>query len=552
MTTNHEVADVLVIGSGASGGALAWRMSHVPGIRVVCLEQGDWIQEPRFSTTTDMDRERRRLVSRPGPAGIKYSADGYPFDHSESEWTPSMENAVGGSTVHWGGLFSRLHPSDFRVRTIDGVAEDWPISYRDLEPYYDLNDRMMGVAGLAGNPSGPPRSQRQMRPHPVGLAGQVLVRGFEQLGWHWWPADAAINTEPYGNGRQACSGYCFSCNDACYRNAKARTDIVYWPEAISNGVVLKTRARVREITVNKQGLADGALFYDSQGQLQEQKARNVVLACNGLGTPRLMLVSVSALFPQGLANSSGLVGKHLMCHPTGSVVGIFEEELDAYMGPRANSLISEEFYESDSQRGFVRGHSWICGRNLVEPVGTALGSSSGASAAGGTPSGSATPWGEGHHGAFKELFNHMLGISALGDDLPDEGNRLVLDPTLTDDMGIPAPKLLVKRGENTRRLIEHSVERQKELLDAAGAKRILRVSQGGGANGHYLGTARMGNHPKTSVVDGWGRCHDVKNLFIIDGSVFVTSGTVTPTSTIQAIALRTADYIKDNAGNLPG
>jgi len=551
MAKPNDIADVLVIGSGASGGAFSWSVSREPGLNVVCLEQGDWIPEPEFSLTTDSDREYKRITKPEGPPGIKTVTDGFPMDLSGSEWPASFHSAVGGSTVHYAGLFSRLHPSDFRVRTLDGIADDWPISYWDLEPYYDLNDRMTGIAGLTGNTSTPPRSPRQNRAHGIGVAGDILASGFNKLGWHFWPADAAVLSEPYGDGREACTGFCFSCNEGCYKKAKARTDVTYWPEAIRNGVHLITRARVREVTVNKEGKADGALYYDSEGQLHHQKARVVVMACNGLGTPRILLNSKSPLFPDGLANTSGQVGKNLMCHPIGSVTGLFEEDLDAYMGPRACSLISEEFYETDASRGFVRGHSWLCGRGgAAGPLGTALGSAPGSSAAGGVRLGGSVPWGENHHRVFDELFNHTLGISALGDDLPEEINRLELATDLVDQDGIPGIKVIVRRSENSKKLVDHSIETGRQLLEAAGAKEIIATGRTGGATGHYLGTCRMGVDPSRSVIDGWGAAHDVKNLFVIDGSTFVTSGTVTPTSTIQAIALRTADYVQKNARNL--
>ena len=533
--TSPEEADILIIGSGASGGAFAWSLSQVPGIKVVCLEQGDWANRSQFTPNAQLEQEKQLLLQPPEPEGVRLFPNGAPYDYSESEWQPVFYNGVGGSTIHYEGLFSRLHPSDFRVRTIDGVADDWPISYWDLEQYYAINDGMMRVAGLNGNTSVPPRSPRQMPPHAIGKSGEVLARGFDRLGWHWWPADGVVLTEPYGDSRQPCTNFCFPCREGCYRKARASTDIVYWPEAIRNGVALKTHARVREILVDKRGLAKGALYYDADGRIQEQRAKMVVVACNGIGTPRLLLNSKSSGFPEGLANSTGLVGKNLMGHPVANVLAQFGEELDTYKGPRACSLISEEFYESDPSRGFVRGHAWLCGRGGVSnPIAAA----------------SLGAWGKDHHRAFREMLNHTLGIGALGDDLPQESNRVVLDPVLTDDTGIPAPKLVLKHSENTMKIMDHAIQTMTEVLEAAGAEKILRATKLGGAAGHYLGTARMGDDPNTSVIDKWCRSHDVSNLFIIDGSVFVTSGTTTPTSTIQAIALRTADYIKDNARHL--
>ena len=218
-----------------------------------------------------------------------------------------MYNAVGGSTIHWSAHFPRFHPSDFRTKTLDGVADDWPLSYEELEPYFDLNDRIMGVAGMTGDTAYPPKSARQTPPIPLGAVGQTMARGFDRLGWHWWPSDSAILTAPY-DGRAACNN-CGPCDIGCARGSKSSTDITYWPKALALGAQLKTRCRVREITVGRDGLADGVLYYDADGNLQERKARTVVLACNGVGTARLMLNSRSAMFPDGLANSSGLCGQ---------------------------------------------------------------------------------------------------------------------------------------------------------------------------------------------------------------------------------------------------
>ena len=553
MTGSREVADVLIIGSGASGGALAWSLSRAPGIKIVCLEQGDWAPEPTFNPNAGADSETQQLTTPPLPDGVNYLADGYPYEHSDSIWKPSMYNGVRGGTVHYGGESARFHPSDFRVRTLDGVADDWPLSYRELEPYYDLNDRMMGVAGVGGNTSIPAATPPPLPPHKVGKAAQIFIKGFEKLGWHWWPADRAVVTEPYGDGRLPCDNRCLSCRQGCHRRAKGSTDVVYWPTAIRNGVVLKTRARVRQITVDPQGLAQGALYYDVEGRLQEQRARIVVVACNGIGTPRLLLNSQSSLFPDGLANSSGLVGKNLMNHIMANVVGLVEDA-DVYQnGLKGGSVISDQFYETDPGRGFVRGFQWLCGMGgSPGPLETALGSPSRSAGLGNgrAPRLDMLSWGQEHHKEFRGLFRHTLGATLIGDNLPRETNRVVLHPTLTDDTGIPAPRLEVSQGENSEKLISYAIEKSKELLEAAGATEIISVMRGAGAIGHCLGTARMGDNPDSAVVDKWCRSHDVRNLFIIDGSVFVTSGATQVTSTIGAIALRAADYINSNSRHL--
>jgi len=280
------------------------------------------------------------------------------------------------------------------------------------------------------------------------------------------------------------------------------------------------------------------VYYDPDGVEHFQAAHVVVLACNGVGTPRLLLNSASGGFPNGLANSSGLVGKNLMFHPYAQVYGYVAEATDSNRAP-PTCLWSKEFYETDRSRGFARGYTFQFGRG-VGPVAEAV-----ASEAKGL-----LPWGAGHHAAFRRLNGHRLSLSAICEDLPEEHNRVTLDAVLKDSHGISAPRIDYRIGENTARMMEHGIARAKEILAAAKATDICVNSPILYGGWHLLGTARMGTDPARSVVNGWGRSHDVKNLFIVDGSLFVTAGGVNPTSTIQALALFVADQIKQRLANL--
>jgi len=517
--------DVLVIGAGAAGAAFTWSLSRA-GIEVLCLEQGGWVDRRAYPTVLDDWELHRQTDFNPDPNHRRSSAD-YPVNDAESPISPLMYNAVGGSTIHWSAHFPRFRPSDFAVRTLDGVAEDWPFGYADLEPFFDLNDRMMGVAGITGDPAYPPKSPRSTPPVPLGTLGRTLARGFDKLGWHWWPSDSAIITEAY-DGREACN-HCGPCDLGCARGAKASVDLTYWPKALARGARLRTRARVREITVDADGRADGVVYYDADGRAHEQKARAVVLACNGIGTPRLLLHSRSRRFPDGLANGSGLVGRNLMFHPYAAVRGIFDEPLDGLKGPAGCCIISQEFYETDRSRGFVRGYSFQIARSFG-PVTTALGSGSEVR----------LPWGAAHRRAFDARFGRMAAIAVIGEDLPEPDNRVVLDATLTDADGIPAPRVIYTLSENSRRMLAHGTERASEALRAAGAVEVEVTPLLHAAGWHLMGTCRMGTDPRRSVVDASGRCHDVANLYVVDGSILVTGGAVNPTSTIQAVALRIA------------
>ncbi len=531
--TRNETVDVLIIGSGASGAAAAWSLAETR-MNILCLEQGDWMKPTDFPAN-GRDWEARRYGDFAISPNQRARPTDYPVNDADSPMKIANFNGVGGGTVFYTAHFPRLHPSDFRVRALDGVADDWPIDYWTLEPFFTENDRMMGVSGMAGDPGVPPRDP-PMPPIPLGRTGTVYARAMNRLGWHWWPSDTTVATTEY-DGRAACINL-GHCTPGCAQGAKASTDITYWPRALRAGVRLRTRCRVREITLNQHGMAAGAIYYDADGVERFQPAEVVILACNGIGTPRLMLNSVSARFPNGIANSSGLVGKNLMLHPWPQVTGYVDEPVDGMRGPMT-CLWSKQFYETDAARGFLRGYTLQFARG-VGPVAEAVDSV----AAG------RLPWGPDHHSVFRALLEPRRRIGVACADLPEAHNQVTLDPELKDDHGIPAPKIDYRIGENTRRMMEHGIARAEEILQAAGASRISASRSTLNSPGHLLGTARMGNDPERSVVNAWGRCHDVRNMFIVDGSIWVTSGGVNPTSTIQALALYTADAMKQRLATL--
>ena len=249
--------------------------------------------------------------------------------------------------------------------------------------------------------------------------------------------------------------------------------------------------------------------------------------------------SKSKNFPNGLANRSGLVGKNLMFHPWGRIKGTFTEQLHSHLGPQGSCILSQEFYETDPNRDFVRGYTLQVVRGQP-PVNIAIN---------GTLRGD-IPWGEGHHEAFEKYFGRQVIIDICCEDLPEDVNTVTLDPELTDSHGIPAPKITYRLSDNSKRMMAHGLEHAAEALEAAGAIQIISYGQVRPSGWHLMGTARMGTDPEKSVVNEWGRSHDVRNLFIIDGSIFVTSGAVNPTTTIQALALYITDTMKKNLANL--
>tara|TARA_E500000331_G_scaffold201152_1_gene193107 strand:+ start:43654 stop:45258 length:1605 start_codon:yes stop_codon:yes gene_type:complete len=529
-----DIVDVLIIGAGASAAAFAWSMADTR-MRILCLEQGDWMNPAEYPSTTKHWQTRRQVAYNQSP-NVRQRDTDYPINEDESAVSVANFNGVGGGTILYSAHFPRFKPSDFRVKSLDGLADDWPLTYQDLDPFFAQNDKNMGVSGLPGDPM-IPYHDMPLHHIPIGKMGDAMGRGFNKLGWHWWPSDAAIISEDY-EGREKCANL-GPCNSGCAKGAKSSVDIAYWPLNQRLGVELKTRCRVREITVDENDMATGAIYFDENGVEHHQRAEMVVMACNGVGTPRLLLNSTSKNFPDGLANRSGLVGKNLMFHPWGMVEGFIDEDMMSHLGPQGTCLLSQEFYETDTARDFVRGYTLQVTRGMA-PV---------AVATNGTLGGD-IPWGKEHHEAFRRYYGNSVLVGICCEDLPEEVNHVTLDPELKDSNGIPAPKLNYRLSENSERMMSHGLARATEALEAAGAFKISPYGQVRHTGWHLMGTARMGDDPQKSVVNGWGRSHDVKNLFVIDGSIFVTSGAVNPTTTIQALSLYIADQIKSNLANL--
>ena len=530
-------ADVLIIGAGASGSVVAAQLAQA-GMQVVCLEQGGWLNPSDFPA----DRRDLELLStarwhiNPNVRGLP---EDYPCEVSQADIHPLMVNAVGGSTIHYTAIWTRMHPADFKVRTVDGVAEDWPISYAELQPHFEAVDAEIGASGLAGDPAYPPGAELPLPAFPLGPAGQAMASGLNRLGWHWWPAVNGMPSEPIGD-RPACQRR-GTCLWGCPEGAKASMDVTHWPVALRHGARLVTGARVREITVDERGRASGAVYVDGDGAEHHAAASVVVVAANGVGTARLLLLSRSRRFGDGLANSSGLVGKRLMMHPGQMVTGVYDQDLESWRGPFGASIVSSEFGQSEPDRGFLRGAHW----ELVP---------------GGPPRFSMVQaghehlplrdgWGENFHRIAREVVGRTSTWSVAAEDLPDEANDVTLDPQLTDSSGIPAPRIRYRTSEMSRANQAWNASRAREAHEAAGARRVHVESAAPHGGWHLLGTAKMGTDPATSVVDRDCRAHDVPNLYVVDGSVFVTSGAVNPTATICAIAHRAALHIVRTAAH---
>jgi choline dehydrogenase-like flavoprotein len=530
-----EVADVVVIGAGASGSVAALRLARA-GFDVVCLEQGDWTDPSAFPG----DKLEFELLApktwHPNP-NVRGRDSDYPCETSDSDVNPLMWSGVGGSTILWAAHWVRMLPSDFRVRSLDGVADDWPFTYEDLLPYYQECERDFAVSGLGGDPGYPDGAHMPLPPLPIGKTGRRAAEGLDKLGWHWWPGANAIASRPHG-GLRAC-GLRGTCLTGCPDRAKASTDITHWPAATEAGARLVTGARVREITVDAKGLATGATYLDRDGREHHQAADVVIVCANGVGTPRLLQLSTSGRFPDGLANSSGLVGKRLMMHPYAAVVGFYDEPLESWLGPAGQSIHSLQFYETDESRGFVRGAKW-----QVMPTGGPLGLRAGY---GGAPL--EERFGHALHRNQEEQLGRGFEWGLIAEDLPEESNVVTLDAELTDSSGVPAPKIVYRNSDNTRAMLDFHLARAHEAHQAAGARKTVETKLMRDCGWHLMGTCVMGEDPATSVVDQWGGAHDVPNLYIYDGSVFPTSAGANPTATVAAVALRSVEHLIETRRN---
>lgn len=515
--------DVIVIGAGAAGAALSWRLA-THGAKVVCLEQGDWLDDDTIPKGHVDWEVRGRHYWNPAPS-IRGGASDYDVTNfGEHPVDPFLYCGVGGSTIGFGAQYWRLLPSDFRTKSLDGFGVDWPLTYQDLSPYYDLNEREVGVSGLPGDPTGPSREAPPLPPNAMGVMGKRWIEAFERLGWYWWPQDSAIISRDY-RGRPACSNRS-QCAFGCPQHSLSGADVTYWPEALKIGVQLRVHARVRAITVDPRGRVSGVEYFDAAGRLQQLVAPRVAVCAGGLGTPRLLLMSASAAHPDGLANSSGQVGKNFMVHAQTLVIARFEEHTESHAGT-VGALSTRQFYETDPANDFVRGFAIMANRGY-SPLLTSL---------------QVRSWGSEHHGTLEHYLNHEASVYVCGDDEPEERNRVELDHSRLDAFGLPGVATVYKQSENSRRLITAGIARAKELCEAAGADSVRDFGPAPGFGWHLLGTARMGSDPSASVTDANNQAHDVPGLYLADGSSLPTGGAVNPANTIQALALRAADRI---------
>jgi choline dehydrogenase-like flavoprotein len=515
-------ADVVIVGAGLAGAVVARRLAEA-GVDVLCLEQGGWMPPEAFAADQTEAELRGQGRLSPLPA-VRAHAWDYPIDDGGADIRPMLFNAVGGSTILYGGQWMRFLPGDFRVRSEDAVADDWPLSYGELEPYYARAEKEFFVAGEGGDPAYPPIAGYPQPALPLTEAARRVFGAHERLGWHIWPGANAIAAVPSG-ALGACQ-HLGVCGTGCPVRAKASVDLTHWPAAVAYGARLLPECRAVEICVDRMGRAAGVVFVDAANVSRKVAATKVVLAAGAIGTPRLLLASATGAFPDGLANGSGLVGRRLMLHPFTRVVGLFDEDIGNARAPWGQTAYSLEFASSRPERGFLRGAKWNLGPS------------------GGAVSALAFPQADAGHDPLrrvKDWVGHAAIWGITCDDLPEDDNRVELDGGATDSSGLPGVRIRYRLSENSRAALAFNVARATESLQAAGAARTLSVPQLRDFGWHPLGTCRMGDDPATSVTDSFGGCHDVPGLSIVDASLMVTGSSVNPAATVAALALRAAD-----------
>ncbi|MGA8596178.1 MAG: GMC family oxidoreductase [Bryobacteraceae bacterium] len=506
----NEAVDYCVVGIGSAGGVLVQRLAK-SGFKVVGLEAGpfwdterDWVSDEKGSHKLYWNDLRITGGKDPLTLGENNSGKG-----------------VGGGSVHWAAFAPRFHPSDFRIYTADGVGADWPISYDDLKPYYELLEREIPVAGPAYFPWGDPHGY-PYGPHPLGGVGDVLIKGCTRLGIRVCAGGPVAILSGSRGDRPHCI-YRGFCIQGCKVGAKASTLITHVPEALRYGAEIRDLCMVSRISMKDKRRADGVSYFDNEGREHFQRAKAVIVSGYAIETPRLLLNSACPGHDHGLANSSGTVGRYLMAQAGNVVLGRFSDLIRMYKAPPAHAM-TEEFYETDPKRGFARGFAI----QTVAPLPIAFAKQM---------MKAKEAWGWGMRRVMMD-YNHWAALGVLGEILPWPDNRVEL-AEMKDQFGIPVAKVTFDLRENDKRLIEYGKKIVMDVMWAAGAEEVVQESR----YAHLVGAARMGSDAGSSVVDKYGRTHDVANLFVCDGSILPTQGSANPGLTIQALAARAADYL---------
>ena len=506
----NQAVEFVIVGTGAGGAPRACKLARA-GFSGVALDAGAWWRPLEEFASDEMHQQKlywtdERICDGDNPLKLGSNNSG---------------KAVGGSMVHFAMVSLRFRPEWFKSRSLLGYGHDWPLPWQEMWRYYAEVEQALKISGPLDYPWGPTRPRYPYRPHQINGAGLALARACEAMGVKWTATPLATLSAPRGEVPPCV--YRGFCVIGCSTNAKQSALNTWIPWAVRAGAEVRDLAMVGRIEVGTDGLASG-VHYQRDGEWRFQRARHVVVAGYAIETPRLLLNSANARYPDGLANSSGLVGKNLMVHSNQAVWGRLAEEVRWYKGPPSLALCEHWNYQ-DRGKDFHGGYA-IMSQGPLPAAWVA------------TQTGNRGLWGQ---ALLDEMahYNHQVGLKIVGETLPYEHNRVTLADE-RDRYGLPIARVSFSLGDNDRRLLEHATDFMRRGLECIGAKDIWAEAEG---TAHLLGTARMGSDPRSSVVDADCRSWDHRNLWICDGSVFPTSGGVNPSLTIQAIACRTADRI---------
>lgn len=503
--SESEIVDAVVIGTGAGGAPIISRLAKA-GLKVIALEAGKF-WKPKEDFATD-EREQQKIIWN--YERLSAGEDALTFGRNNSGI------GVGGSTLMFTGYTPRPHPDDFTLYSDFGVGKDWPIGYSDLEPYFDELEKFLGVSGPSPYPYGPKRNvEYPLPPNPINGAAQLMEEGCKNLNIKTSPAANAILSQPYHQEnvgeRRACTNRGF-CEAGCSTGAKSSTDVTFIPQAIAFGAEIRTECFVTKLNTDNEGKIN-SVTYLKNGVEETIFCKNLFLCAGAIETPRLLLMN-------NLSNSSGQVGKNFMAHVSLQIWGEFDDVVHPYKGVPA-TLISEDM-RRPKDADFASGY-------ILQPIGVMpVTYASNLSRAKGF-------WGKELRKRM-EQYNHVAGINIHGECLPYDRNFVELSDE-KDEMGLPKPRIFFSNGENEKRMEAHGDKYMTEIWRNAGARNLYKVAR----NSHLLGTCRMGEDPKESVVDSNCKSFDIPNLYISDNSVFASSLTVNPTLVTMAVALRTAD-----------
>ncbi|WP_148575423.1 GMC family oxidoreductase [Nocardioides caldifontis] len=512
----HDEEAVVIVGSGAGGGTLAYELT-AKGIPCVVLEAGPYLKPEDYENDEWAAFNQMAWLDNRTASGSFRVARDFP---NLPAW---IVKAVGGSTTHWSGATPRFRAYEFQTRTYYGEIEganllDWPITLDDLAPYYDRAEIAIGSTHRHGRPALPANNNYK-----------VFANGAEKIGYRFYATGPyGTNAEPY-DGRPASvqDGFNFQGDKS---TAKWSTAVREIPRALETGKLdLRPESQAVQVTHDAQGRANAVLYLDKDGNLHRQAARIVCVAGNSIESPRLLLMSASALHPDGLANSSGQLGRNYMRHTTGSVYARFDRPVRMYRGETMAGIVADEARQ-DTSRGFAGGY-------YMETL--SLGP---AFLAAFVDPGS---WGPGYTEVL-DAYENTAGLWIVGEDMPQETNRVTLNTALKDQWGLPAPDVHFDDHPNDVAMREHGYSRADLMYEAVGAVGTHHTPPYPAT--HNLGTCRMSARPEDGVVDKWGQAHDVPGLFVSDGSVMTTGAAANPTLTIVALAIRQAERIADQLG----